>query len=625
MKGYNGRILRVNLTLGNHTIETPPEEFYRMYLGGRGFIIRTLLAETPKGIDPLGPENILVFATGPITGHPLPGGVKTSVGSKSPLTGALGESEAGGFWGTELKKAGFDALVIEGAAKEPVHISIRDGAVEIRDARKIWGLEVAPAEKALREELQAKKLRTMVIGPGGEKLVRYACILSDLTHVAGRTGMGAVMGSKKLKAITVHGTKLPEMANKEGIRALTQWMGANYKEKTHLWKQGTGTTMVQYEEQGNLPIRNFLGGRFPEAGKINAQTMFAKGYVKKMEGCYACPIRCKKKVEMEAPWKVDSAYGGPEYETLAALGSNCGVDNVEAIIKAHEICGRYGIDTMSTGVAISFAMECFEKGIITAEDTGGIHLEFGNAEAMVEMVEQIGLRKGFGDVLAEGVKRAAARIGKGAAECAMQVKGEEIPMHEPRYKQGMGLHYTVHPMGPDHCGGPHDDLVHNNPAGWDSIDFSEPIPSTELSPRKARMLYHTGLWRQVCNYLGTCLFVPWNYKQLCEATEHVTGWPMSYWRLMKTVERGVTLARIFGIREGFTAKDDTLPKRFMTSPPEGPLKGVSIDPVQLMEAQKVYYQMLGWDESGIPTYGRLVELGIEWAHRFLKESEQGER
>jgi aldehyde:ferredoxin oxidoreductase len=619
MKGYNGRILRVNLTRQDHTVESPPEEFYRKYLGGRGFIIHTLLSETPKGIDPLGPENKLIFATGPITGYPLPGGVKTSVGSKSPLTGAPGESEAGGSWGTALKKAGFDAIIIEGAAPAPVYISIRDDRVEVRDGRHTWGLEPAETEKTLREELGDGKMGAMVIGPGGENLVRYASILGDVTHVAGRTGMGAVMGSKKLKAIAVRGTKLPEMANREGIRALARWMAENYKKKTHLWEQGTGTTMVQYEEQGNLPIRNFLGGRFPGAGNINSQTMFNKGYVTKMEGCLACPIRCKKKIEMKNPWTVDPAYGGPEYETLAALGSNCGVDSVEAIIKAHELCGRYGIDTMSAGVSISFAMECFEKGIITLQDTGGIHLTFGNAEAMVEMVEQIGRRKGFGDVLAEGARRAAAIIGKGADEYAMHVKGEEIPMHEPRYKQGMGLHYTVHPMGPDHCGGPHDDVVQENPAGWDSVDVSDPMPSTELSARKARMLYHTGLWRQMGNYLGTCSFVPWNYKQLCEATEYVTGWPISYWRLMKTVERGVTLARIYNIREGFTTKDDTLPGRFMTSPPDGPLKGISIDPGELADAQKVYYQMLGWDESGVPTYGRLVELGIEWAWPLVKE------
>jgi aldehyde:ferredoxin oxidoreductase len=612
-------MLRVNLSLGECTVETPPEEFYRKYIGGRGFIIHILLSETPPRFDPLGPQNKLIFALGPITGYPLPGGTKTSVGAKSPLTGAYGESEAGGFWGLELKKAGFDAIIVEGMAEEPVYLSVRNGQAEIRPAGHIWGLEAAAVEQTIREALGDKKVRVAAIGPGGEALVRFACIMSDVTHVFGRTGMGAVMGSKKLKAIAVKGTGTPEIADKKGIIGLARWMATHFKEKTHLWRLGTGTTMELYEAQGNLPILNFRGGRFPGAGRINAQTMESRGYIRGMEGCYACPMRCKKKVRMESRWTVDPAYGGPEYETLAALGSNCGIDDVEAIMKAHEICGRFGIDTMSTGVCVAFAMECFEARIITREDTGGLELRFGNAEAMVEMVERIGRRQGFGNILAEGVKRASEIIGKGAAAFAMHVKGEELPMHEPRYKQGMGLHYTVHPSGPDHCGGPHDDLVHDNPAGWDSIDVSDPMPSTELSPRKARMLYHTGLWRQVHNYLGTCLFVPWSYAQLCEAAQCVTGWPMSYWRLMKTVERGVTLARIFDIREGFSNRDDTLPQRFTEAPADGPLEGVSIDPAKLAEAQRVYYQMLGWDESGRPTFGRLVELGIEWAYPHLDE------
>jgi aldehyde:ferredoxin oxidoreductase len=541
-----------------------------------------------------------------------------SVGAKSPLTNAFGESEAGGFWGTELKKAGYDLLVVEGAAAAPVYLSIDGDAVQVRDAGHLWGMEVADTERAIHEELRGKKVRIASIGPGGEKLVRYASIMSDVTHVAGRTGMGAVMGSKNLKAIAIHGAKSPQPADRKGLLELARWMGQNYKGKTHLWTYGTGSPIVLYEQQGNLPVANFQGGRFPNGENISAQAMFARGYVKKMEGCAGCPIRCKKVIEMEEPWKVDPAYGGPEYETIAALGSNCRVNNLEAIIKGHELCGRYGIDTMSAGVCISWAMECFERGLLSAHDTDGINLTFGNAEGMVLMIERIGRREGFGALLGEGVKRAAERVGRGTEAYAMHIKGEEIPMHEPRYKQGMGLHYTVHPMGPDHCGGPHDDLVAANPGNWDSIDWAESMPSFELSPRKARMIYHTALWRQAVNYLGVCLFVPWTYGQLCQMTECATGWPMSYWRMMKTVERGVTLARIFNIREGFTAADDVLPARFATSPAEGPLQGVYVDPARFEEAREVYYQMFGWNEQGIPTRGRCVELGIEWAYDLLK-------
>jgi len=375
--------------------------------------------------------------------------------------------------------------------------------------------------------------------------------------------------------------------------------------------------MDYYEASGNLPIRNFVGGQFPQVEGINSQSMYKKGYVEKMDSCFGCPVRCKKKVKLDQPWKVESMYGGPEYETLAALGSNCGVDQIEAIMKANELCCRYGMDTISTGVAISFAMECFEKRVLTLKDTDGLELTFGNASAMVEMVERIALRKGLGDLLAEGTKRAAGVIGKGSEEWAMQVKGEEVPMHDPRYKQGMGLHYSVHATGADHCTGIHDDLVNKKLAEWDRIGLAESVPVYEMSGRKARMLYEVGLWRHMCNYVGLCLFVPWSNEQITQAVEAITGWPMSSWKLMKTVERGMTLARIFNLREGFSSGDDTLPRRFASSPADSNLKGVGVDPEKLSAAQKVYYQMLGWDESGVPSYGRLVELNVEWAAQYL--------
>jgi aldehyde:ferredoxin oxidoreductase len=316
---------------------------------------------------------------------------------------------------------------------------------------------------------------------------------------------------------------------------------------------------------------------------------------------------------------VDPIYGSPEYETLAALGSNCGIDDLEALIKANELCGRYGIDTISTGVAISFAMECFEKGLLNTDDTNGLDLRFGNVSAMLEMIERIAKREGFGRLLAEGTKRASEIIGRGSFEFAMHVKGEEIPMHEPRYKSGMALHYSVHLTGADHCTGIHDDRISAILSEWDSIDVAQWISKNEMSPQKSRMLYHVGSWRQIGNYLGLCVFVPWSYEQICEAVGYITGWPMSYWRLMKTVERGISLARLFNLREGFSAKDDKLPSRFYTSSSDGPLKNAAIDPERHEEAKKAYYQMLGWNESGVPTYGRLVELDIEWASKYLDE------
>ena len=618
MKGLNGKILRVNLTKGLTSTESPSEEFYKTYLGGRGFIVHTLLTEVPKGADPLGPENKIIFALGPVTGHPFAGSGRNSIGAKSPLTGAYGEAEAGGFWGAELKKAGFDAIIAEGKAEKPVYLWVDNGKVEIRDAGGLWGLEVADAERAIHKELGDTGIRTTLIGPAGERLVRFACIFNDISHAAGRTGLGAVMGSKNLKAIAVRGKKAPEMANRQKILEMSRWMARNYRAKCRFWEYGTGSIMDYYESVGNLPIKNFTGGRVSHIEKIIPQAIFKKSYVVKMDNCFGCPVRCKKRVKLDQPWNVDPVYGGPEYETLAAFGPNCGVEELEPVIKANEICGRYGLDTISTGVVVSFAMECFEKGILTLKDTDGLDLSFGNVPAMLKMVERIALRKGLGDLLAEGVKRAAEIIGKGSEKFAMHVKGEEIPMHDPRYKQGMALHYSVHPTGADHCTGIHDDLVNRNLTEWDRIGLAESIPVYELSERKARMLYQVGLWRQMGNILGICQFVPWTNEQVTQAIEAITGWPMSDWKLMKTVVRSLALARIFNLREGFSTRDDVLPARMVASAPDSPLKGSGADPGKLAAALKIYYAMLGWDEEGVPTYPCLVELNIEWAIKYLE-------
>jgi aldehyde:ferredoxin oxidoreductase len=594
MKGVNSNILRVDLTTGKLTVEAVSDDDYRCYLGGRGFIAPTLLKEVPGGADPFGPENRLVFALGTLTGHTFVGSGRNSVGCKSPLSGGYGESEAGGFWGVELKRAGFEALIIEGNSPGPVYLWIKDGKAELRDAGRLWGMETAETQRALQEELGDRRIRTTVIGPAGEKRVRFACISNDITHVAGRTGMGAVMGAKRLKAIAVRGGSLPEPADREKLQALNRWMMENYKEKSKHWRYGTGADMASYEASGNLPVRNFQGGRFPGVEKINARVLCEK-YVTKMDNCYGCPIRCKRLVRLQGAFAVDPVYGGPEYETLAAFGSNCGIDNLEALIKAHELCNRYGIDTISAGVAISFAMECVERGILGPSDTDGLDLRFGNAEAMVEMVGRIARREGLGDLLAEGSKQAAQRIGKGSAELAMQVKGEELPMHEPRCKQAMGLHYSMHVTGADHGTGIHD---------TDTLDGNT-----------GAKLYEKGFSAQLINYLGICKFVPWSDAQVLEAFTHVTGWPATARDLMQAVDRGVALARIFNLREGFSTKDDVLPKRFQSTPADGPLKG--LDAERFAEAQKTYYRMMGWDETGVPTRASLAELGIGWAAKYL--------
>ena len=619
--GYSGRFLRVNLDEGKISVEEPSVDYYQRYLGGRGFIVTTLLKETPKGKDPLGPDNKLVFALGPLTGMPLIGSGRNSVGAKSPLTGGYGEAEAGGFWGAELKRAGFDAIIIEGISNSPVYLLIQDGQAELRDASHLWGKEVAQTHFELQRELGDRKFRTAVIGPGGERLIRFACISQDITHQAGRMGLGAVMGAKKLKAIAVHGETIPQMADQKAIRDLSGWMAQNFKEKTGFWQCGTGAAMEAFNLAGNLPVLNFKNGFFEQAEKISAKVICEQFGVE-MYGCYACPIRCKKRIKIDAPWNVDPIYGGPEYETLAAFGSNCGISDPRVICKAHEICNRHGIDTISAGVTISFAMECFENGLLTTKDTGGLNLNFGNGDAMLKILGQIVQKQGLGALLSEGTKIAAKQIGQGSEDFAMHVKGLELPLHDPRLKQGLGLHYSVHPAGPDHNSGIHDTLFIKGAQveEWTGIDVSESIPSTELSPRKVRLLYQNGLWTHLANYLVLCLFVPYTKRQICDAVEAVTGWPMSYWRLMKTAERGITLAKIFNLREGFTDADDVLPKRMGEPQGNGNLKGVVVEAGKLSEAKELYYGMMGWDNHGIPTRARLVELDIEWANKTLRST-----
>jgi aldehyde:ferredoxin oxidoreductase len=384
-------------------------------------------------------------------------------------------------------------------------------------------------------------------------------------------------------------------------------------------KYGTGGAMKAFEAAGNLPIRNYSGGCFPNVEKIDAVTLLRE-YGVGMEGCFNCPIRCKKKIRIEeGPWPIDSMYGGPEYETLVSFGSNLLIDDLKAICKAHEICNRYGIDTISTGATIAFAMECFENGILTQEDLDGLELSFGNAEAMIEMVERIALREGIGDLLGRGSKQAAETIGKGSMKFAMHVKGLEIPYHEPRYKQGLGLHYSLHATGADHCSGFMDDAVAAMLEDWEGLNVAELIPPNELSPRKVRMSFELGLWKEMSNYLGLCIFVPWRFTEVRDAVSAITGWPVTTWKLMKGVERGITLMRIFNLREGFTRDDDRLPDRFYTSPSEGPLKDVRIDPAALKESQEIYYQMMGWDNLGVPTKGCLAGLDMEWALAYLND------
>jgi aldehyde:ferredoxin oxidoreductase len=632
--GYNGKILRVDLTTGAMKTEEPGEIVYRTYLGGGGLASYYLLRELKPGIDPLSADNILIFASNVISGAPIAGMTRFTVAAKSPLTGAYGEAEAGGFWGPELKFAGFDAVIITGKAEKPSYLWINDGKAEIRSAEKIWGLETGPAQEMIREELREKRARVALIGPGGENLVRYACVVNELKHVNGRTGMGAVMGSKNLKAVAVRGTKKMEMHDPEKLREmsknLTELISQHDPNKV-LHKMGTSNLVVPLNNQGILPTHNFRTGFFAGAEKISGEQMVAT-ILKGEESCYACSVRCKRAVEVSSgPYATSEKhkYGGPEYETLGSLGSLLCIDDLEAISKGNELCNRYTLDTISAGVAIGFAMECYEKGIITQADTEGIEFRFGNPEAMVKGIEWIALRRpGLGDLLADGVKIAAARIGKGSEKFSLHIKGQELPMHDPRGKVGLALSYAASPTGADHVRAPHDTAFQAPGSNMERIaplGILEPIPARELGPRKARNFTYLQFIWSLYESLGVCNFVAgpvWalSLTRLVEVVQTITGWETSLWELMKVGERTVTMARIFNLREGFGRKDDTLPERLFEPLESGALQGVGIDHGEFEDLLTLYYEAMGWDpKDGVPTRGKLAELNLYWLDEFVKD------
>jgi len=621
VQGITGKILRVNLTDRRVSVDEPDELFYRRYLGGAGFVGYYLLNEMEPGTDALSPGNILIFALGPMTGAPVPGGARNCIGAKSPLTGGMAKSEVGGFFGFELKRAGYDSLIVEGRADSPVYLWLHGGEVEIRDASALWGMTVMDAQDALEAELGERNVRTATIGQAGEKMAAISCIITDLRNAAGRGGLGAVMGSKNLKLVAVKGRNAPKPANPGELREKALYMNHNYMNiggagAFHELGTGSAANMVGGNSIGNLPVRNWGDGSFDEVEKITADTIKETVRVG-MDACPACQIRCKKVVELEnASYKVDRRNGGPEYETLAALGSFLGIDDLDAICRGNELCSLYSLDTISAGGAIAFAMECFEKEIITLEDTGGIDLRFGNAEAMLQVLDLINTREGIGDLLADGSKKAAQRIGRGAEEYAMQVKGLEFGMHEPRLKQGLGLIYSVAAHGADHMAGLHDTMFTKEGPGMDlvrQLGVMDPLPATDLSVAKVAMVKSQHLWRMFGDSLVMCHFVPWTLHQQVDMLRAMTGWEFSAVEALKVGERVATMGRAFNLREGLTAADDALPKRFFSPTPRGALKNTAIDPGEMERAIHTFYEMMGWDpETGAPTEEKLVELGIGW-------------
>jgi len=625
--GYHGRILHVNLTTGNLEVEQPDEAFYRLYFGGSALGLYYLLRDMPPGIDPLGPENILVFALSVLTGAPISGQSRLTTVAKSPLSGVIGDSQSGGFFPAEMKFAGYDAIVVQGKSDEPVYLWLHDGEAELRPAQHLWGRVTGDVETALREELGDPKIHVAQCGPAGENLVRFAAIINMSNRANGRTGMGAVMGSKNLKAVAVRGKMRPALADRKALIDLARW-GADHFEESDVYGLGTyGTAAFTHpgSQGGGLPTHNWDSGTFEHSEALDGTTM-SKTILKERDTCYACTVRCKRVVEVaEGPYKVHPLYGGPEYESVATFGSYCDIGDLEAVAYANQLCNMYGMDSISCGATIAWAMDCYEHGIITKEDTDGIALSFGNIGSMVKMVEKIAKREGFGDLLAEGSARAAAVIGKGSEDLVVTVKKQELPAHMPQVKRGMGLMYAMTPVGADHVSAEHCPSYQSNAEKFAKIGLTNPQPPSALNLEKVRYLYITQQSRSCMDTLNLCKFVfgpAWqlyDLDQLAQAVHAITGWEVAVNELLQAGERRVNMLRAFNAREGLTREDDFLPKKLGVPLVGGKSDGEFMTVEEIEDAKDMYFEMAGWDiETGNPTRAKLEQLDIGWVADLLE-------
>jgi aldehyde:ferredoxin oxidoreductase len=612
----------VDLSKGTIAREELPEAIYRKYPGGSALAAYLLFRHLPRGADPLGAENVLVMAVSPLTGLPISGQSRMTAAARSPLTGGMGDSQCGGFFPAEMKAAGADAIVLLGRSPEPVYLWLKDGQAELRPASHLWGKVTGEVDEAIKAELGEPKAEIAQIGPAGENRVRFAAIINMANRANGRNGMGAVMGAKNLKAVVVRGTRQPKPADPEGFRELARRF-RELEEATgiaHFGKYGTSGVLLQQNYKGGLPTRNYTSGVFAGAEAIAGERMYDT-YLQERDTCFACGIKCKRVVAI--PGKVDPKYGGPEYETLATFGSYCGVDDLEALCQASQLCNMYGMDTISCGATIAWALEAGEKGLL--KPAGGMELQFGHAETVLKLTEMIAFRQGaLGDLLAEGSARAAAQLGPDAQALTITVKGQEAPAHMPQHKKSMGLIYAVNPFGADHQSSEHDTALRTKVGTifrqrLELLGISDVLPLNDLGPAKVRFTYLTQLFYSAMDTYSLCQFVFGSSWQLYGPNEAValiraaTGWDVTLWELMKVGERRLNLLRAFNAREGMGRADDALPRKFFQPLAGGPTDGVALSEEEMEQAKQLYYQMAGWDpETGAPLPGKLAELEIDW-------------
>ena len=605
--GYMRKILIVNLATREFTIEEPDEQFYRHFLGGYGIGARFIYSHQKPHIDPLGSESILGFATGPLTGTPALIASRYTVMGKSPLTGTWGDANAGGYFGPTLKFAGYDAIFFFGISEKPVYLFIDNGKAELRDATKVWGKETRETEAILKAEL-GKDVPVTCIGPAGEKCSLISCIINDGGRAAGRSGLGAVMGSKKLKAIALRGNlSIPLADREETLRLRKKYLSGMSGLLVDIFQDyGTCGIMKDAVDSGDAPIKNWGGdGKtdFPNAAKISDENVIR--YQVRKYGCYGCPLQCGGRVKVEkGPYKSEGRK--PEFETLGAFGPLCLNDNIESIIKANEICDRYGVDTVSTGSTIAFAIECYDKGIITKKDTDGIELTWGNHEAIIELTEKIAKREGFGEVLADGVKKAAERIGNGAEEYAIHVQGQELPMHHPKKTPGYATTYKIDSTPGRHTQGGAANAEGFSPEGMELPEMKEHTYSGKGEiHKKMSNFIHSVNCAGLCLFGITCIDV----NSIPQFIHSVVGWECTMDEFIEMGERIANIRHAFNLREGLNPLEFKIPKRVITKSQQfSDVVGGEVDvDVQVSD----YLKAMEWDaQTGKPSKQRLIQLGL---------------
>jgi len=602
MYGYAGRILRVNLTDRTTKPEPYDPEIARRFLGGRGFSAYILYTEVPQGADPLGPDNKVIISTGPLSGTLVPGAGKTDITTKSPQTGGYASASVGGLICAELKYAGYDAIIFEGTSEHPVYLFIDDDKVEIRDAADLWGKGSLTVEEELKKDL-GEAFQIATIGPAGEKLVSYACITHDFGRQAGRGGVGTVLGAKKLKAIAVRGTKSIPIADVEAFRQQAKGMYKACMESDALqvWqKYGTAGVTTWANEIGAFPTRNFQSGFFEQHQSLSGEVM-REAIVITDKACFACPCPCGKYSYSQ---KHNVFVEGPEYETTALLGGNCALADIEDVAYANYLCDELGLDTISTGNCIAFAIECFERGIISATDTGGLELSFGDSQAVFALIKKIAAREGIGDVLAYGVKHAAEVFGGDSADFAIQVKGMEMSGYESRNAPSMLLSYMTCDVG-----------AHHN-RSW-SITYDIQVGRDNISADKAAKVIELQHIRPLFDCLGACR-LQWvelnlNLDYYAQILQALTGEERSWDDLLKISERVWNLTRAYWAREVEDfgrAWDSPPPRTWKEKVTTGPTQGSSVSWEDNQKLLDMYYEQRGWDKNGIPTRAKLTEMDL---------------